>query len=178
MEAAIRSRTSAYRLAEGNRRRPRACMLHRTMTLIHPAPSGRFRAQHLFRPRSVAVLGAETPLGARCMANLLGAGFDGSVLPVCPGAAVGGVHAYPEVAALPVAPDLAVLACPAGEVPAALLAALVMVQTFSTGDRLTVDARVAGLAVAAVALVLRAPFLVVVVLAAATAAALRAAGSG
>ena len=115
MEAAIRSRTSAYRLAEGNRRRPRACMLHRTMTLIHPAPSGRFRAQHLFRPRSVVVLGAGTPLGARCMANMLGAGFDGSVLPVCPGAAVGGVHAYPEVAALPVAPDLAVLACPAAE---------------------------------------------------------------
>ena len=62
--------------------------------------------------------------------------------------------------------------------PAALLAALVMVQTFSSGARLTVDARAAGLAVAAVALVLRAPFLVVVVLAAATAAAVRAAGWG
>jgi hypothetical protein len=62
--------------------------------------------------------------------------------------------------------------------PAALLAALVIVQTFSTGARLTVDARVAGLAVAAVALVLRAPFLVVVVLAAATAGAVRAAGWG
>jgi hypothetical protein len=62
--------------------------------------------------------------------------------------------------------------------PAALLAALVMVQTFSTGARLTVDARLAGLAVAALALVLRAPFLVVVVAAAATAAAVRAAGWG
>jgi hypothetical protein len=62
--------------------------------------------------------------------------------------------------------------------PAALLAALVMVQTFSTGARLTVDARLAGLAVAAFALVLRAPFLVVVVAAAATAAAVRAAGWG
>jgi hypothetical protein len=62
--------------------------------------------------------------------------------------------------------------------PASLLAALVVVQTFSSGDRLTVDARVAGLAVAALALVLRAPFLVVVVLAAVTAALVRAAGWG
>jgi hypothetical protein len=62
--------------------------------------------------------------------------------------------------------------------PAALLAALVVVQTFSTGARLVLDARVCGLAVAAVALVLRAPFLVVVVLAAAAAAGVRAAGWG
>ncbi|BEP13767.1 hypothetical protein acdb102_20780 [Acidothermaceae bacterium B102] len=62
--------------------------------------------------------------------------------------------------------------------PAALLAALVVVQTFSAGARLTVDARVVGLAVAALALVLRAPFLVVVVAAAATAALVRAAGWG
>ena len=51
-------------------------------------------------------------------------------------------------------------------------------QTFSSGARLTVDARVAGLAVAALALVLRAPFLVVVVAAAATAALVRATGWG
>jgi hypothetical protein len=63
-------------------------------------------------------------------------------------------------------------------VPAALLAALVVVQTFSTGPRLTIDARVAGLAAAVLALVLKAPFLVVVVAAAATAALVRAAGWG
>jgi Branched-chain amino acid transport protein (AzlD) len=62
--------------------------------------------------------------------------------------------------------------------PASLLAALVVVQTFSSGARLTVDARVVGLAVAAIALVLRAPFLLVVVLAALTAALVRAAGWG
>jgi Branched-chain amino acid transport protein (AzlD) len=62
--------------------------------------------------------------------------------------------------------------------PAALLAALVVVQTFSTGARLVLDARVCGLAVAVVALLLRAPFLVVVVLAAAAAAGVRAAGWG
>ncbi|HYJ27506.1 MAG TPA: AzlD domain-containing protein [Nocardioides sp.] len=55
-------------------------------------------------------------------------------------------------------------------IPVALLAALVAVQVFSTGTSLTVDARVLGLAFAAVALLLRAPFLVVVVGAAVVAA--------
>ena len=58
--------------------------------------------------------------------------------------------------------------------PVALLAGLVVVQTFGSGRHLLLDARSAGLAVAAVALLLRAPFLVVVVAAAATAAVLRA----
>lgn len=58
-------------------------------------------------------------------------------------------------------------------VPVALLAALVAVQVLGEGDALRVDARLAGVAVAAVALLLRAPFLVVVALAAVTAALLR-----
>ena len=57
--------------------------------------------------------------------------------------------------------------------PVVLLAALVAVQVLASGSRLSVDARLAGLAVAAVALALRAPFVVVVVLAALTAALLR-----
>lgn len=60
--------------------------------------------------------------------------------------------------------------------PVALLAALVVVQTVSAGDRLVLDARLLGLGVAAVALVLRAPFILVVVLAAVAAALARAAG--
>lgn len=48
-------------------------------------------------------------------------------------------------------------------IPVALLAALVAVQVFSDGRTLTVDARVLGLGFAMVALLLRAPFLVVVV---------------
>jgi hypothetical protein len=47
-------------------------------------------------------------------------------------------------------------------VPIALLAALTAQQTLSTGPHLVVDARAAGLAGAAVALLLRAPFLVIV----------------
>jgi len=60
--------------------------------------------------------------------------------------------------------------------PVALLAALVAVQTFATGQRLAVDARLAGVAAAVVALLLRAPFLVVILVAAATAGLVRALG--
>ena len=55
-------------------------------------------------------------------------------------------------------------------VPAALLAALVAVQALTADQQLVVDGRVAGLAVAALALALRAPFIVVLVLAGATGA--------
>ncbi|PJI94394.1 AzlD domain-containing protein [Luteimicrobium subarcticum] len=61
-------------------------------------------------------------------------------------------------------------------VTVALLAALVAVQTVASGQHLAVDARLPALGVAAVALALRAPFIVVVVLGALTAALLRAAG--
>jgi branched-subunit amino acid transport protein len=58
--------------------------------------------------------------------------------------------------------------------PVPLLAALIAVQTFDGGRALTVDARVPAIAVAGVLVWRRAPFLVVVVAAAATAALLRA----
>jgi branched chain amino acid efflux pump len=48
----------------------------------------------------------------------------------------------------------------------ALLAALVVTQAFSTGKHLVLDARAAGLAAAAVAVLLRAPLLAVIVVAA------------
>jgi hypothetical protein len=58
--------------------------------------------------------------------------------------------------------------------PVALLAALVGVQTLTdTNGSVTVDSRVAAVAVAMVALLLRAPFILVVVLAALVAAGLR-----
>jgi len=60
-----------------------------------------------------------------------------------------------------------------GLVPAALLAALVITNTFATGKDLVIDARLAGVAVAVVAAWKRAPFVVVVILAAATSALLR-----
>jgi len=57
--------------------------------------------------------------------------------------------------------------------PVALLAALVAVQVFSEGPSLALDARAAGLAAAVLALLLRAPFIVVVLVAALTAGILR-----
>lgn len=56
----------------------------------------------------------------------------------------------------------------------ALLAALVVTQVFAAEEKLVLDARAVGLATAAVALVLRAPVLVVIVAAAAATALVRA----
>ena len=58
-------------------------------------------------------------------------------------------------------------------VSVALLAGLAAQQTLDGGHRLVIDARLAALAVAAVALWRKAPFIVVIILAAATAAVLR-----
>ena len=57
-----------------------------------------------------------------------------------------------------------------------LLAALILVQSVGDGHRLVIDARLPALGVAAVLVWRRAPFLVVVLAAAATAAGLRALG--
>lgn len=57
--------------------------------------------------------------------------------------------------------------------PVAMLAALIAVQVFTSGAALVIDARLAGLLAALVALLFRAPFIVVVVAAALTAALIR-----
>ncbi|GGV27266.1 AzlD domain-containing protein [Streptomyces griseoflavus] len=60
--------------------------------------------------------------------------------------------------------------------PVALLAALTAQQAFSDGQSLVLDARAAGLAAAAVALMLRAPFLLVIGAAVVVTAGVRALG--
>lgn len=93
------------------------------MPLIPRAQSGRFQVEHLFRPESVAIIGAGTELGGTAMRNMLGAGFTGAVLPVGQGlGAVGGVFAYPDIASLPVAPSLGVIATEPDAVAGALAA--------------------------------------------------------
>ena len=57
--------------------------------------------------------------------------------------------------------------------PVALLAALAATQTLTTDQHLVLDARAAAIGVAGAAVLLRAPFVLVVALAAATAALLR-----
>jgi acetyltransferase len=75
----------------------------------------------LFHPKSVAVIGASNQprsVGAVVMRNLLAAGFAGPVMPVNPKhQAVSGVLTYPDVANLPLAPDLAVICTPSATVP-------------------------------------------------------------
>ncbi len=77
--------------------------------------------EYLFRPRSVAVIGASNRpqrVGTVLMRNLLEGGFEGPIMPVNPKhASVAGVLAYPDVAGLPVTPDLAVICTPAPTVP-------------------------------------------------------------
>lgn len=67
----------------------------------------------LLHPKSIAVLGASQQPGRAghlMMSNLLAGGFSGPVLPVTPRyIAVCGVMAYPDIASLPLPPDLAIL---------------------------------------------------------------------
>jgi hypothetical protein len=85
----------------------------------------------------------------------------------CYAAKLAGLSLPASVLARPAVRRLAAL------LPVALLAALIGVQTFGAGQHLVIDARVAGLAVAGLAVWRRWPFLVVVGLAAATTAVLR-----
>lgn len=90
----------------------------------------------------------------------------------CYGLKAVGMHLPARVVEHPVVRRFAMLA------PVALLAALVAVQTFGSGQHLELDARAAGVAAAAVALLLRAPFLVVVGAAVAVTAGVRILGWG
>ncbi len=93
------------------------------MQLLEACPAGRIRPERLFRPNSVAVIGATTAAGRQITGNLLSGGFHGSILPVAPDLkAISGVLAYPDVASLPVVPDLALVAVESADVPAAMAA--------------------------------------------------------
>ncbi|WP_417805481.1 bifunctional acetate--CoA ligase family protein/GNAT family N-acetyltransferase [Thalassospira lucentensis] len=71
---------------------------------------------HLFKPKSVAVIGASNrpqSVGQVMMRNLLAGGFKGPIMPVNPHSeSIGGVLAYPTVESLPVTPELAVICVP------------------------------------------------------------------
>jgi acetyltransferase len=75
----------------------------------------------LFQPRSIALVGASKQprsVGAVLARNLLAAGFDGPVMPVNPNeVAIAGVLSYSSIKALPLVPDLAVVATPPASVP-------------------------------------------------------------
>ena len=73
--------------------------------------------EELFRPRSVAVVGASNrpgKVGTTLFRNLLTAGFRGVAYPVNPSSpSVSGVRCYPSVEELPEPPDLGVVIVPA-----------------------------------------------------------------
>jgi acetyltransferase len=75
----------------------------------------------IFAPQRVAVIGASdspTSVGYTVLRNLVGSGFRGVVYPVNrKRESVQGVQAYPDIPALPHAPDLAVICTPAPTVP-------------------------------------------------------------
>ena len=72
---------------------------------------------HLFQPRSVAVIGASADaarIGGRSIAYMLARGFEGAIYPVNPNRAeVQGLKAYASVASLPAAPDVGIVVVPA-----------------------------------------------------------------
>ncbi|CAM3088149.1 bifunctional acetate--CoA ligase family protein/GNAT family N-acetyltransferase [Vibrio rarus] len=67
----------------------------------------------LFNPKAIAIIGASTrPMssGKVIVDNLLQSGFSGTVLPVNPKhTSVSGVYCYPNLASLPLVPELAVI---------------------------------------------------------------------
>ncbi len=78
------------------------------MTVPRLNPAGRFNLDLLFRPRSVAVIGAGTETGAQISANLSLSAFRGTV------------QSVETTADLTAAPDLAVLAGPPDSITPAL----------------------------------------------------------
>ncbi|MFI0372221.1 acetate--CoA ligase family protein [Actinomadura sp. 1N219] len=79
------------------------------------------RLDRLFRPASVAVVGASPKggYGLRTLRNMRGVGFAGRLYAVHPThTEVGGVRAYPSLSDLPEAPDAVAAAIPAPGVPA------------------------------------------------------------
>ena len=75
----------------------------------------------LYKPTSVALIGASKragSIGSVIARNLLNSGFDGPILPVHPKhQSIEGVLAYPDIASLPLVPDLAIIATPPATVP-------------------------------------------------------------
>lgn len=76
----------------------------------------------LFRPKSIAFVGASREpgrIGTVVTRNLLHGGFEGPIMPITRRfRSVGGVLAYPNLASLPMTPELAIIGTPPEPVPA------------------------------------------------------------
>jgi len=87
-------------------------------------PSPAHSLDAIFRPKSVAVVGASRSadaVGAEVLRNLVACGFNGPVYPVNPNArSVQSMRAYPTTRDIPDTVDMAVIAVPGRHVPAAV----------------------------------------------------------
>ncbi|MFP3868563.1 MAG: acetate--CoA ligase family protein [Desulfobacteraceae bacterium] len=79
------------------------------------------RLEAIFKPQSVAVIGASTvpgKLGHDILANLIGAGFAGPIFPINPKAEeILGLKVHKQIGDTPTPPELAVIVIPAKAVP-------------------------------------------------------------
>ena len=115
----------------------------------------------MFRPRSIAVIGASArpkSVGAALMTNLMNGGFDGPIMPVNPKAtALHGIMTYKDVESLPLMPDLAVIATPPDTIPGLVdelgrrgtRAAVILTAGFAEGEAAAGKARSAQMLAAA-----------------------------
>jgi acyl-CoA synthetase (NDP forming) len=89
-------------------------LLERAVTTDQESPADELRAA--LAPRSVAVIGASTnpnKIGGRPIAYMARFGYRGAIYPINPNAPeVQGHKSYPDLAALPEAPELVVVAVP------------------------------------------------------------------
>src|ERR1700709_259462 len=88
--------------------------LDSTHDILHQ--SRRRPLDSILSPKSIAVIGAterKRSVGRTVMSNLMEGGFPGKIYPVNPiQETILGMHAFPNVAALPERPDLAVIITP------------------------------------------------------------------
>ena len=71
-----------------------------------------------FQPNTIALIGGDGDRDVRIARNLMRGGFKGPVMPVDPKRwALEGALTYPDIASLPLTPDLAVITRPLAEVP-------------------------------------------------------------
>jgi len=77
--------------------------------------------QHLFDPKSVAIIGASPKsrsVGATVLRNMIEAGFKGTIFPVNPKYdAIDGLKVYARATDLPITPELAVICTPPSTIP-------------------------------------------------------------
>ena len=100
-----------------------------TSSRVAPTTIFRYKQHHplnaIFEPKSIAVIGAtekEGSVGRTLLWNLVSNPFGGTVFPINPKrASILGIKAYPDLASLPQAVDLAVIVTPAATVPGLII---------------------------------------------------------